>query len=129
MRISSAALGLAIVIAGCTRPPAEQALSNAADAAASDAGLIECAPAGARTFARLCGLDRSMTTRGLVLTTRNPDGGFHRLLVTRDGRGVIAADGAEAARVAIIGDGLIEVALGRDRYRLPATIGAKKAAP
>jgi len=44
------------------------------------------------------------------------------LLVTQDGRGVIAADGAEAAKVTITGADGIEVALGGNRYRLPATV-------
>ena len=62
------------------------------------------------------------TGSGLMLTVRHADDGrFHRLLVTRDGRGVVAADGAERAVVAIAGDG-IEVVIGGDRYRLPATV-------
>lgn len=62
-----------------------------------------------------------------MLTVRHPDGAFHRLLVTKDGRGVIAADGAETAVVTIIANGEIEVALGGDRYRLPATVKGKAA--
>ncbi len=62
-----------------------------------------------------------------MLTVRHPDGGFHRLRVTRDGRGVIAADGAQAATVTIIDKGAIEVAIDDARYRLPATVkGAAK---
>ena len=57
-----------------------------------------------------------------VLTIRHPDGGFRRLRITADGRGVIAADGAEPARVSVIGPADIEVAVGGDRYRLPATV-------
>ncbi|RYD62319.1 MAG: hypothetical protein EOP58_13360 [Sphingomonadales bacterium] len=53
---------------------------------------------------------------------RDPDGGFHRLRVTRDGRGVIAADGASAASVTIIDKDAIEVAIDDARYRLPATV-------
>jgi hypothetical protein len=64
-----------------------------------------------------------------VLTLHNPDGGFHRLLVTKDGRGVVAADGAEPAIVRVVGEREIEVAIGGDRYRLPATVAAKGAKP
>lgn len=81
-----------------------------------------CARGGSSDFARDCTLDRVTSPQGLVLTVGHPDGGFHRLLVTKDGRGVIAADGAEAAKVSIVGADQIEVALGEDRYRLPATI-------
>ena len=64
-----------------------------------------------------------------LLTLRNPNGGFHRLRIVNDGHGVVAADGAEAATVAIAGTGQIEVAIGGDRYRLPATIRARGDAP
>ena len=77
---------------------------------------------GGDALKRDCTVDRTQGERGLILTVRHADGGFHRLLVTRDGRGVVAADGAEAARVTIPEPGMIDVALGTDRYRLPATI-------
>ena len=62
---------------------------------------------------------------GDMLTLRHPDGGFRRLRIVRDGRGLVSADGAEEAKLAIIDKGLIEVAIGADRYRLPATVAAK----
>lgn len=89
---------------------------------AAERGLVPCALAGAGEFGIDCTLDRERTAAGLVLTVRHPDGGFRRLLVTGDGRGVIAADGAEQAVVTPLGDRGIEVALGGDRYRLPATV-------
>lgn len=115
-----------LVLSGCgetkTEPAplvrAEAAQQNAADGA----GRILCAPDGATTFARVCTLDRVTTEAGLTLTVYQPDGGFHRLLVTKDGRGVVAADGAEAAKVRIVDGDEIEVAIGGDRYRLPATV-------
>ncbi|MFS0736095.1 hypothetical protein ABC347_03500 [Sphingomonas sp. 1P06PA] len=81
-----------------------------------------CRVGAATAFAPACAIERSVEERGLVLTIRHPDGGFRRLLVTRDGRGVIAADGAEPARVATEGSGVIEVTIGGDAYRLPATV-------
>ncbi len=91
-------------------------------------GRVECVPPGAAGFSYACTIDRTQSQDGLFLTLRHPDGGFRRLLVTTDGRGVIAADGAEKAQVAVIGPNLIEVAIGDERYRLPATVrGAKPA--
>ena len=94
----------------------------AADQKADQDARIECAMAGAETFARVCSLEQLTGEDGPTLTIRNPDGGFRRLLVTRDGRGVVAADGAEPAAVSIIADNRIEVDIGGDRYRLPATV-------
>lgn len=74
---------------------------------------IECAIAGG-AFERTCRIER--TGEG-GLTLRHPDGGFRRIRV-EDGVPV-AADGAERAAVARRGD-LVEVAIGRDRYRIPA---------
>lgn len=103
--------------------PAKLARAEAQQArAAEDNGRILCARAGSTDFARVCTLDRVAGPEGLVLTVSHPDGGFHRLLVTKDGRGVVAADGAERAVVRVIGREEIEVRLGGDRYRLPATV-------
>lgn len=89
-------------------------------------GRIECAPPGTESFSFACAIDRTQSQDGLFLTIRHPDGGFRRLLVTTDGRGVIAADGAEKAEVTILAPDQIEVAIGGARYRLPATVrGAK----
>lgn len=84
--------------------------------------LIECALDGAAKFERVCRVERASNDSGLLLTIRSPGGGFRRLLVTGDGRGVVAADGAEAATVIPLGANLIEVAVGGDRYLLPATV-------
>ena len=83
--------------------------------------LIECRTQGAADFERTCTIERD----GPTLTLRHPDGHFRRLSVTSDGRGVIAADGAEPASVTISGDSEIEVVLGDDHYRLPATLKGK----
>ena len=130
-RISSALILLAV--AGCSQPVTSntQALAvaeaNQAVEAADD-GRIDCAVAGSDAFARVCSLDREATEQGLILTARHPDGGFRRFRVTTDGRGVVAADGAEAADVAIVGPGEIEVGVGDDHYRFPATIKGEKTA-
>ena len=85
---------------------------------------IECAIAG-RAFERTCSVQRSEGGEGLTLTIRNAQGGFRRLLLPRDGSGARAADGAERAAVTMLADGRAEVALGGDRYRLPAAMGPR----
>jgi hypothetical protein len=94
-----------------------------APAATADTGdeRVDCAVGGG-AFARACTVERVTGDAGLVLTLRAPGGSFRRLLVTKDGRGVVAADGAEPAKVTILGPGRIEVAIGGDRYRLPASV-------
>ncbi|MDB5709548.1 MAG: hypothetical protein JWL96_1618 [Sphingomonas bacterium] len=94
---------------------------------AENDGRIVCAQHGSADFARVCTVDRVNGADGLTLTVSHPDGSFHRLLVTKDGRGVVAADGAEKAVVTVLGPGSIEVALGGDRYRLPATVKGQAA--
>ena len=87
---------------------------------------IPCAR-GTAALETVCTIEQAQGSDGLILTVRHPDGAFRRLLVTQDGRGVVAADGAEVAKVTITGADGIEVALGGDRYRLPATVkGAAK---
>jgi hypothetical protein len=62
------------------------------------------------------------TPEGTALTVRNPDGSFRRLLMVGDGRGVIAADGAEPAVVRPGDAKSIDVAIGGMVYRLPARV-------
>lgn len=93
MRLLAAAL---LLPAGCSAEP-----------------KIECAVGGG-AFERACTLER---TGDQVLTVRHPDGGFRRIRV--ENGGPVAADGAERASVHRSGD-RVEVAIGRDRYRLPA---------
>lgn len=127
-RISSA-LAAALLLAACGEPRTDQAVLAKVEAeqrAARDAkGEIVCAREGSSDFARTCTVDRVDSEAGLMLTLRHPDGAFRRLLVTKDGRGVVAADGAVKAVVKVIGTGEIEVTIGGDRYRLPATVKSK----
>jgi hypothetical protein len=75
---------------------------------------IECATQGA-PFARECRIERSGQQ---VLTLRHRDGGFRRLRV--ENGDPVAADGAEPAQVTARTAATVEVAIGGDRYRLPA---------
>jgi hypothetical protein len=129
LRISEvlAAAGALLALAACDPGPVKTKAEHAQDAraqAARDAAeeRIPCALGGGDDFTTRCTIDRAQTQDGLMLTVRHPDGGFHRLRVTRDGRGVIAADGAQAATVTIIDKDAIEVTIDDARYRLPATI-------
>lgn len=86
---------------------------------------IDCRPQGEAAFARACTVETFDSDDGAILTIRKPDGGFRRLRVTTDGQGVVAADGAERARVTILPGNLIEVEIGGDRFRLPAQVRAR----
>ena len=100
------------------------ASGNGADIAATapEDDRIECQIRGADQFERFCTIDREQRPEGRILVLRKPDGGFRRLLVATDGRGVVAADGAEPAVVTLLPDDRIEVAIGGDRFRLPAQV-------
>ena len=130
-RISSALVTL-LLLAACDQKLADKATKAKAErsarAIAEAEGKIECLTPGAQSFAYVCAIDRTQSQDGLYLTLRHPDGGFRRLLVTNDGRGVIAADGAEQAQVTPLAEDLIEVSIAGAHYRLPATVrGQKKA--
>ncbi|GAA0338145.1 hypothetical protein GCM10009087_55780 [Sphingomonas oligophenolica] len=124
--IGAGAASLLFLLAGCSEAKTDHATLAKVEAeqrAAVESGdSIICARQGSSDFARVCTVERAQGADGLILTVRHPDGAFHRLLVTKDGRGVIAADGAEKAVVTILDKDSIEVALGGDRYRLPATV-------
>lgn len=100
------------------------ALAACGDGPAGDAHAerIACAVEGADEFTEDCTVERSAGAQGVVMTLSAPGGGFRRLVVTNDGHGVVAADGAEPAIVTPIDERTIEVAIGGDRYRLPAKV-------
>lgn len=114
-----------LMLAACgesERGNAPGAVATANTAAAVEDNRIECLLRGGEQFERFCTIDREQGPAGRILVLRKPDGGFRRLLVATDGRGVVAADGAEPAIVSILRDSRIEVAIGGDRFRLPAQI-------
>jgi hypothetical protein len=119
-----------MLLAGCEQKPVTKAehaqIKRGEEARAAAEGRIPCALGGKGDFTLVCTIDRTQSQDGLVLTIRHPDGGFHRLRVTTDGRGVIAADGAAEAAVSVIDKDAIEVAIEDARYRLPATIRGSK---
>jgi hypothetical protein len=104
----------ALLAAGCDRGAESGSLAGAA----SDE-RIECRVSD--EWARDCAVERE----GDVLTIRHADGGFRRLRILTDGRGLEAADGAEGAKVTIIDGQRIEVTVGAESYRLPAKIAGR----
>ena len=94
---------------------------NGAKEHPGDDRSVECAVGGG-VFERVCTAELTPRSDGRVLTIRHPGGGFRRLLIATDGRGVVAADGAERAQVRVLGPDRIEVSLGGNLYRLPANV-------
>jgi hypothetical protein len=122
MRISNVALALLLIGCGQSEKsngpaPLVHQSSVQAEAAAEPPKTV-CAVEGAAELLPVC--DRELVDG--LLTLRHPSGGFRRLQIMTDGRGVVAADGAEPASVMTIGTSLIEVNVGGDRYRLPAVV-------
>jgi hypothetical protein len=108
-----------LLLAGCGRGGGDAGGAGTSPSGAPD-DRIACAVQGASDFENVCTVERDAGPAGTILTLRGPSGSFRRLRVTTDGHGVVAADGAERATVTILGSDRIEVALGGDRYRLPA---------
>ncbi|WP_152639861.1 hypothetical protein [Sphingobium bisphenolivorans] len=88
------------------------------EAATSSDRQIACSASRGGQFETRCSVER----RGNNLTLRHQDGGFRRFLIVSDGRGLLAADGAEQAKITIIGKDRIELSAGDHRYQLPAKI-------
>ena len=109
-----------LLLATCGNP--NKATQDALSGAAEGDDRIACAVDGAAQWERSCAIELVSGPDGTSLTLRHPSGGFRRLLVATDGRGVIAADGADPAVVTLASDNRIQVAVAGDRYLLPATI-------
>lgn len=128
LRISSAFLAI-VLIAACGKPDngtlAEVEKDAERDAAAE--GLVECAVSESARFSRNCATEMVSGPDGSILVIRHPDGGFRRFAMLKDGRGLAAADGFDDTRVTVIGDGMIELTSGADRYRLPANVKKRQA--
>ncbi|BAV63986.1 hypothetical protein SCLO_1009460 [Sphingobium cloacae] len=116
MRIFDGWIGaglLCLALSACGKPASE-----GGPAAAGDGDRIECAIGAKAGWARDCVAER----QGDTLMLRHADGGFRRFTIVKDGRGLVPADGSEQAQVDIAGDRQIELTVGDNRYRLPATI-------
>lgn len=104
-----------VLLAGCDRAAPQYGAPR------DEGNRIECRFGGLTQFERSCTYERE-GEQGEILVIRKPDGGFRRLRIVADGRGVVAADGAERAQVTIMASDQIEVEIGGDRFRLPATL-------
>ncbi|TDN86791.1 hypothetical protein [Stakelama pacifica] len=122
MRICSAAF-LIPLLAGCGGGSEASADANAV-AAADALPRIACAPSPGQDFAKVCTLEEQASDEGTMMTVRDPEGGFRRLLLRHDGV-VVAADGADTAIATPGGGGMIDVAIGEARYRIPAAAQVK----
>ncbi len=83
---------------------------------------IGCRIPGQTGFEQACTVEKSASPDGTVLTVRAPDGEFRRFLIVKDGRGVIAADGAEQVTVTRSDRGSIDVLAGEITWRLPVGV-------
>jgi hypothetical protein len=78
---------------------------------------IACTIGGAGEFAQECKLERI----GDDFVVHHPDGGFRRFALAPDGKGIVPADGADAA-TSKVAEGTVDVAVGQDRYRIPQSL-------
>ncbi|WAC24561.1 hypothetical protein [Blastomonas sp. SL216] len=118
MRISDSLIlvaGLAL-LSGCSSEPAADPLAT------GDDSRVSCALSGETEFTDKCDVERVQNGDRRELVMRHPDGGFRRFEIVTDGRGLVSADGAEEAVVTPLADGRIQLSVGDDRYRIPATI-------
>ncbi len=81
---------------------------------------IDCAIGGSEKFLPDCFVEDSRDGERRFLTVRAKDGAFRRFEMVDDGRGVVAADGADEAVAKWSAEGVLEVSVGGDRYRFPA---------
>lgn len=111
---------LAVLLAGLAA-----ACSGGGAAPVPDGDTVACAVGGAADFAEGCLVERVHEAGSDILVLHHPDGGFRRLIVLPSG-GLIAADGAATAEVTEQ-QGVFEVTLEQDRYRVPQALVARNA--
>ncbi len=104
LRISSLSLAFAL-LAGCGAQSPEPA-----------GDTIACAIGQGAEFAEVCTLERIAGTPQIIV--HHPDGGFRRLSYDPATGTLAALDGADPV-VLEEGQGVLQFAVGQDRYRLP----------
>lgn len=118
-----AAFAVLLLLAACSAESEDQTTNSAAAPAPGQPDRrIECRDSAAEPYARACSFETFDSGDGRLVTVRKPDGGFRRLRIRDDGRGIVAADGAEQASMANLRDGRILVTIGGDQFRLPGAV-------
>lgn len=79
---------------------------------------VDCQVRGSDRFEPSCSLSIAGSPRGRLLTIRKPDGELRELLVTRDRRGFVDAEGSARVLVERLSGRRLEVAIDGDRFRL-----------
>jgi len=120
MRTSDALVLL--LLSGAAAACSGETASDAELPSGSEDSRIACALGNETKFTEQCDAERVQNGDRRELVMRHPDGGFRRFEIVSDGRGLVAADGAEEAVVTPLADGRIQLTVGEDRYRIPATI-------
>jgi hypothetical protein len=91
------------------------------------AARIDCALGEGSQFGPDCLVEKVSGEEGPEFIVRHPDGGFRRLKIAADRAGMVALDGAdEVVNSRNSGGGVLEVAVGPDRYRFPPDLDAKR---
>jgi len=114
MRISSGVLALGLV-AGCGAQSPEPAGER-----------LACAIGAGAEFAEVCTLERMAGTPQIII--HHPDGGFRRLTYDPATGTLAPLDGAEPV-VIEAGQGVLQFAIGADRYRIPREPAAAATTP
>ena len=104
------------------------ACSRASDGPPKDSRKIDCALGGSAQFERRCWVEIAGEQGRKLLVVRAPDGSFRRFLAVNDGRGAVPADGSEDASAQWVDGGVLQLTVGSDRYRFPASVKSDDAA-
>jgi len=112
-----------LALVGCSdaAEPSASGLTESGEVSPG-AEMIECAIAGSQWFVPECAVEHTEVDGATILVVRHPDGGFRRFEVLTDGRGLAVADGAVEAVTELYEGRRLDVSVGSDRYRFPATI-------
>jgi hypothetical protein len=106
LRISSA-LGCLALLAACGSesppPPGDE---------------VDCAIGAGADFSPVCTLERAASH----IVLHHPDGGFRRLTRDPDNGALAAGDGAEPLVPETGEQGMVQFAIGADRYRIPLAL-------
>lgn len=94
--------------------------------AAAGAMPIECALGEGAEFGPDCLVEKVAGEQGSEFVVRHPDGKFRRLRIAENRGGMVAIDGADEASNVLVGQPeVLQVTVGADRYRFPATLDAQ----